>query len=85
MGGNNPLIGEHAVSGAAASAEVRGAKARQRAAALKPVIDGLRADGANSLSQISAGLNDRGLSAPRGGDWRPQSVRDLLRHYVEVS
>jgi DNA invertase Pin-like site-specific DNA recombinase len=85
LGGNNPMIGHHALDGAAASAAVRSAKARQRATALKPVIDALRADGANSLAEIADGLNDRGLSAPRGGDWRAASVRDLLRHYAEVS
>lgn len=83
LGGNNPKIGDHAVVGAFASAEVRTARSRQRAEALRPVVDALRGEGASSLAEIAAGLNDRGLSAPRGGPWRPQGVRDLLLRYAE--
>lgn len=85
LGRCNPLIGDHARTGAAASAEVRQARSRQRAEALRPVIDSLKADGAKSLAEIADGLNDRGLTAPRGGGWRAQSVRDLLHHYVEAT
>jgi len=85
LGGNNPRIGEHAGVGAVASAEVRTARSRQRAEALKPVVEALRQEGAISLAEIAAGLNDRGLSAPRGGAWRAQGVRDLLLRYEEVT
>ncbi len=85
LGGNNPKIGEHALAGAGASAEVRTARSRQRAAALKPVVDALRCEGAMSLAEIAAGLNDRGLTAPRGGPWRAQGVRDLLLRYAEAT
>lgn len=81
LGRCNPSIGEYAHNGAAVSAEVRGAKSKQRAEALRPVVETLRSEGASSLSEIAAGLNDRGLTAPRGGAWRAQSVRDLLQHY----
>src|SRR5215217_1858168 len=81
LGRCNPSIGEHALEGAAASAAVRTARARQRADALKPVVESLRSEGAKSLSEIAHGLNDRGLRAPRGGAWRSQSVRDLLLQF----
>lgn len=82
LGGNNPNIGDHAQVGAAVSAGIRTAKSIQRAEALRPVIDALRREGAFSLAEIAAGLNDRGLAAPRGGPWRAQGVRDLLRRYA---
>lgn len=85
LGGNNPNIGEHALAGAVASAEVRTARSRQRAEALKPVVDAIRREGATSLGQIAAGLNDRGLAAPRGGPWGPQGVRNLLLRHAETT
>lgn len=85
LGGNNPNIKDHALAGAVASAEVRTARSRQRAEALKPVVDALRNEGAVSLGQIAAGLNERGLAAPRGGPWGPQGVRNLLLRHAETA
>lgn len=84
LGRCNPQIGNYALGGATASAKVRRAKSCDRAEALRPVIDSLRVDGAKSLADFARGLNQRGLTAPRGGPWSPQSVRDLMQHYGEA-
>ena len=62
------------------------AKARQakslaataRAADLAPVIDDIRTAGANSLRSIANQLNERGISAPRGGVWSGAQVRAAI-------
>ena len=62
------------------------AKARQartdsaaaRAADLAPVIEDIRAGGAQSLRSIAAELNGRGISAPRGGEWSAAQVRAVI-------
>ena len=55
---------------AADCAKARRAKslaAKSRAAELAPVIEDIRTAGANSLRSIAQELNERGISAPRGG------------------
>lgn len=52
--------------------------ANEHAARLKPVIDGLAAEGITSLGAIAAALNGRGMLTPRGGAWHKSSVRNLL-------
>jgi DNA invertase Pin-like site-specific DNA recombinase len=79
IGGNNPNIRDHAESAAASSSIVRTEKARNRAKDLIPVIRTLRAEGHTSLGQIAQRLNSKGIQTPRGSDWRPQSVSNLLR------
>jgi DNA invertase Pin-like site-specific DNA recombinase len=58
-------------SGTAADcAKARRAKslaAKSRAADLAPIIEDIRTAGANSLRSIAKELNERGISAPRGG------------------
>jgi hypothetical protein len=49
--------------------------ATARAADLAPVIEDIRAGGAQSLRSIAAELNGRGISAPRGGEWSAAQVR----------
>lgn len=79
VGGNNPRIGEFAQAGAGKSAAVRAARARTRAQDLEPVLQTLRAEGAQSLAALARGLNERGIPAPRGGLWHAQSVRQLVQ------
>jgi DNA invertase Pin-like site-specific DNA recombinase len=66
---------------AADCAKARQAKsltAKSRAADLAPVIEDLRTAGANSLRSIANELNERGISAPRGGVWSAAQVRAAL-------
>jgi Resolvase, N terminal domain len=63
--------------GNAASAAKRRARAEKRAADLLPYFREIRAGGANTLRQIAAELNRRGVPAPRGGRWQANMVRRL--------
>jgi DNA invertase Pin-like site-specific DNA recombinase len=56
----------------------RVARARARADQVAPAIDGLQASGARTLREIAAGLNERGILAPRGGRWAASQVRATL-------
>jgi DNA invertase Pin-like site-specific DNA recombinase len=47
-----------------------------RAADLAPVIDDIRTAGANSLRSIANELNERGITAPRGGVWWRECLRN---------
>ena len=49
----------------------------RRVVEIAPVVADLRAHGAVSLRQIAAGLNERGIPAPRGGEWNAAQVRRL--------
>ena len=68
--------------GTARSVAARRAAARKRLADLEPVLATLRGNGASSYAAIAAGLNARGVPAPRGGAWHPNSVRQVLRRQV---
>jgi len=57
--------------------QVRTEKADKRAAELLPVIRSIQAEGAHSLRQIAAGLNERNISTPRGGEWSAVQVQRL--------
>ena len=54
------------------------AQATDRAAQLRPVLEGLQAAGVTSLNGIAASLNDEGILTPRGGQWYASSVRNLV-------
>ena len=56
----------------------RTAKADRRASDLAATIDSIRNDGATSLADFAAALNERGITAPRGGDWCAAQVRRVL-------
>ena len=58
--------------------EAKAAKAAARVLDLRPQIEDIRASGQTSLRQIAAGLNGRGIVAPRGGEWSATQVRTLL-------
>jgi DNA invertase Pin-like site-specific DNA recombinase len=46
---------------------------------LAPIVDRLRSEGLTSLPQIARGLNEGGFATPRGGNWHPSSVSNLLK------
>jgi DNA invertase Pin-like site-specific DNA recombinase len=52
---------------------------------LAPVIHHLRAGGRTSLRQIATALNERHMRTPRGGQWHPTSVRNLIARFERVS
>jgi len=45
---------------------------------LAPIIETIRADGANTLRSMATELNRRGIKSARGGQWYPSSVANLL-------
>jgi DNA invertase Pin-like site-specific DNA recombinase len=67
-----------AAKGNVASARARKAIAVKRTVDLLSVIEGLRSEGVNSLTAIAKKLNERGISAPRGGEWSPVQVLRVL-------
>lgn len=60
-----------AAVGRKASIEKRSLTAAKRANDLLPVIEDIREDGASSLREIAAGLNERGIKTARGGNGLP--------------
>jgi DNA invertase Pin-like site-specific DNA recombinase len=56
----------------------RASQADRRAVDLAPIIRAAKASGASSLRSIAAQLDQRGISAPRGGAWSAKQVRDVL-------
>ena len=79
-----------AAKGNAAALEAVKAGAAERAADYAPVIADIQASGATSLPAIARELNERGIVTPRGGQWHPSSVRNLLArlaappHFMDV-
>jgi DNA invertase Pin-like site-specific DNA recombinase len=51
---------------------------------LKPVLDTLASEGVVSLGAVAAALNERGILAPRGGQWHKSSVRNLIQRLSNV-
>jgi DNA invertase Pin-like site-specific DNA recombinase len=64
--------------GAAASSTVRVGRAAQRAQDLAPTLAEIQAEGVTSLRQLAAGLNARGIPAPRAGEWSAVQVQRVL-------
>jgi DNA invertase Pin-like site-specific DNA recombinase len=50
----------------------------QLAKSLAPILVSVRAEGALTLRAMAASLNKRGIKSPRGGNWHPSSVANLL-------
>jgi DNA invertase Pin-like site-specific DNA recombinase len=71
--GNPDLTGARR---AAAAANV--AKAAGFRAAIRPLIESIRASGIVSLWGIARELNRRGVTGPNGGSWAAQSVKNAL-------
>jgi hypothetical protein len=53
--------------------------ADQRANDLASVVEHIRKGGAETLAAIATELNNREMMTPRGGQWYPSSVANLLR------
>ncbi|MCA6111277.1 recombinase family protein [Bradyrhizobium cenepequi] len=45
----------------------------------------IRSDGTTSAGKIAAVLNERGITAPRGGAWSPAQVRRVLSRAAFVA
>jgi DNA invertase Pin-like site-specific DNA recombinase len=58
--------------------EAKSLAAKFRAADLAPVIEDIRIAGATSLRSIAKELNERRISAPRGGLWSAAQVRAAM-------
>jgi DNA invertase Pin-like site-specific DNA recombinase len=65
--------------GPAASSRIRTARSRERAHKVRSQIKCIQKDGATSLREIATALNDRGIFAPRGGQWSAAQVRTVLK------
>jgi DNA invertase Pin-like site-specific DNA recombinase len=79
LGGNRGNL-EDLRKGPAKSAEVRGRQARERALKVRRQIEAIAAGSeGKSLRQIAAALNDRGITAPRGGKWHAAQVKVVLQ------
>lgn len=62
----------------AAAHQAHREKAAEGRALVLPVIRELQASGATSLRAIAAGLNTRGIDAPRRGEWSAIQVKRVL-------
>jgi DNA invertase Pin-like site-specific DNA recombinase len=80
LGGDRGNIAYEASRGAKASIAVRSAAAERRAADLLPAIRYAQANGASSLREIAAALNESGIPAARGGQWSAIQVQRVLAH-----
>ena len=79
LGGYRWEIQTVAAKGNAESIKARSAKAAKLAGDLLPVIKDLKTNGAISLHQIAAGLNERGIRTARGGGWSAVQVQRVLK------
>jgi hypothetical protein len=61
---------------------VRRAACAKRNEDLLPVIEDIRATGACTPQQIADGLNERGITAARGGTWSAVQVRRVLKSSI---
>ena len=60
------------------SHRVRSAMASQRAQDIAPTLAEIQSEGVRSLRQIARELNQRGIPAPRSGNWSATQVRRVL-------
>lgn len=67
-----------AAKGNGAALKALKAGADERAAKLAAKVAELRGAGVTSLAGIAAALNEARIRTPRGGQWHPSSVRNLL-------
>ncbi|MGI8705979.1 MAG: recombinase family protein [Sphingomicrobium sp.] len=79
LGGNRGNL-EDLRKGPARSAEVRSRQAAERALKVRRQIEAVTAGNeGNSLRQIAAALNGRGITAPRGGKWHAAQIKAVLQ------
>jgi DNA invertase Pin-like site-specific DNA recombinase len=62
----------------AAGRAARAAHSAARASDLAPIIADIKATGANSLREIAAALNGRGIPTARGGEWSAVQVQRVM-------
>jgi DNA invertase Pin-like site-specific DNA recombinase len=62
----------------ARSRAARTSRADRRAIDLAPIIRVAQASGASSLRSIASHLDQRGITAPRGGAWSAKQINDVL-------
>ncbi len=72
--GNRTNLAEAQAKGVATNQEAADAFA----ANILPVIHQIQATGATTYRAIAAALNARGLRSPRGGEWQPTTVRNIV-------
>lgn len=70
--------------GTKAGAAVRSAKAAKRRDDLRPVIEDVRQNGAETLRQIAAVLNQRGIPTARGGMWSAVQVQRVISNHTAI-
>jgi DNA invertase Pin-like site-specific DNA recombinase len=80
--GSLDRMGRMARKGNVASAIVRRAASAKRNEDLLPVIEDIRSVGLSTPQQIADGLNERGITAARGGAWSAVQVRRILKNSV---
>jgi len=68
----------NAAQACAKGRQVQADAAQEFASTVLPVVQTLRTSGATTLRAISAALNQRGIRSPRGGQWHPSAVANLL-------
>lgn len=76
LGGNRGNLHD-LMKGPAKSAEVRRGQAQERSMKVRRQIEAVAREG-TSLRQIAGLLNDRGITAPRGGAWHAAQVKAVL-------
>jgi DNA invertase Pin-like site-specific DNA recombinase len=77
LGGDHG-IRKFASQGNSASAAKRSSNAKKRADDLLPIIREIQAEGTTTLLGIANELNERGIPAPRGGEWSAVQVTRVL-------
>lgn len=77
LGGDRGHLRHFAVTGAIASSTARQQRADSLAADLAPLIRRWREDG-RSLREVGRLLGQRGIRAPRGGEWSPAQISRTL-------
>lgn len=80
LGGHRRNSRTMGVKGRAVSIQVRQKKAAKWASDRLPDVKTIQAEGAGSLREIAAGLNQRGITTARGGNWSAVQVQRLLAH-----
>ncbi|WP_306224936.1 recombinase family protein [Bosea beijingensis] len=78
LGGDRGNLPKVAAQGRAVSLRVRQEKASGRVADLYPIVAEIKAGGASSLRAVAKALNERSITATRGGSWSPVQVSRLL-------
>lgn len=79
LGGDRGNILQIQRKGSRVGNTIRSEAAQRRATDLLPVIESIRAEGARTLRQIAAGLNQRGILTAQGSEWGATQVMRVIR------